>query len=83
MTTVLTARGQTSVPARLRRNARLSPGQCLHWQAVSETEFRVTVETPADAPGPLAVLGWARRGRSGPVRTSDDIMRELREGDAD
>ena len=79
--TVITARGQTSVPARFRRAANLRPGQKLRWEQVSDSEFRVAVETAADAPGPLRVLGWARRFQAGRLPRTDAVMRELREGD--
>jgi bifunctional DNA-binding transcriptional regulator/antitoxin component of YhaV-PrlF toxin-antitoxin module len=81
MITVLTARGQTSIPARCRRAARLQPGQRLRWEQVSATVFRVVVDSAAEAPGPLSVLGWARRFHAdAPLRT-DAVMRELRAGD--
>jgi bifunctional DNA-binding transcriptional regulator/antitoxin component of YhaV-PrlF toxin-antitoxin module len=83
MITTLTERGQTSVPARFRREANMTPGQKLRWERVSDTVFRVAVETAEDAPGPLAALGWARRFSTGPLPRSDDVIRELREGDAE
>ena len=82
-TTILTTRGQTSVPARLRRIANLKPGQKLRWEQVSKTEFRVTLPPDQDTPGPLAALGWARRFHSGEPRPTDETMRELREGESD
>jgi bifunctional DNA-binding transcriptional regulator/antitoxin component of YhaV-PrlF toxin-antitoxin module len=81
MTTTLTVRGQTSVPARFRRAAHLKPGQKLRWEQVSETVFRVAVETAADAPGPLGVLGWVRRFHTGTPPRTDEVMHELREGE--
>jgi bifunctional DNA-binding transcriptional regulator/antitoxin component of YhaV-PrlF toxin-antitoxin module len=81
MITVLTVRGQTSVPAKCRRAARLKPGQKLRWEQVSETVFRVVVDTAGDAPGPLSVLGWARRFHTDAPPRTDDVMRELRAGD--
>ena len=83
MTTVLTIRGQTSVPAKVRRTARLKPGQRLHWQQLSDGEFRVTVETDETAPGPLAVLGWARRFHAEKVPRTDEAMAELRAGETE
>jgi len=83
MITTLTARGQTSVPARCRREANLKPGQKLRWEQVSATVFRVAVETTDDAPGPLAALGWARRFHSTPPPRTDDVLCELRDGDAE
>ena len=81
MITVLTVRGQTSVPAKCRRAAHLKAGPKLRWEQVSETVFRVVVDTAADAPGPLSVLGWARRFYPGAPPRTDALMRELREGD--
>ena len=77
---VVTQRGQVSVPASLRRAMGLLPGQRLHWEQVSEREIRVSLpdEKP---PGPLAVLGYARRMRNTPPRPTADWMRELRDGE--
>lgn len=79
MSTLVTERGQTSVPAGLRRRSGLKSGKRLRWYAVSDKEFRVVVETPDLAPGPLAALGWAKRFHSGKMQGSDEAMRELRE----
>jgi bifunctional DNA-binding transcriptional regulator/antitoxin component of YhaV-PrlF toxin-antitoxin module len=81
MITVVTERGQTSIPAKLRRKAGLSRSKRLHWYAVSNREFRVVIETPDEAPGPLAALGWAVRFNRRGVPRSDDAMREIREGE--
>jgi bifunctional DNA-binding transcriptional regulator/antitoxin component of YhaV-PrlF toxin-antitoxin module len=81
MITVVTERGQTSVPSKLRRKAGLTRGRQLHWYAVSDHEFRVVVETAEEAPGPMAVLGWASRHNRHGVPRSDEAMREIREGD--
>ena len=83
MITTLTARGQTSVPARCRRGASLKPGQKLRWEQVSDTVFRVIVETDDNPPGPLAALGWARQFHAVPPARTDDVLRELRDGDAE
>ena len=81
MVTTVSKRGQTSVPSFLRRSAGLSSGKRLHWYPVSEREFRVVVESDDQAPGPLAALGWAVRGRHGASLRTDEVMRELREGE--
>jgi arylsulfatase A-like enzyme len=81
MTTTLTERGQTSVPAKLRKQAHLRGGRTLRWYAVSDREFRVVVETNENAPGPLAALGWALRHNPQGVPTSDEAIAELREGE--
>lgn len=76
----LTERGQVSVPASLRKAMKLRPGQRFRWERISDREFRVVVE--ADSPaGPLAVLGYAKKIRKGPLRRTSDWMRELREGE--
>lgn len=83
MITTVTVRGQTSVPARLRKRANLRSGRTLRWYAVSEREFRVVVETNESAPGPLAALGWALRHNPRGAPASDEAMLELREGEND
>lgn len=77
----LTERGQISVPAALRRKMRLEPGQRLRWEAISEREARVIVESTEPA-GPLAALGYARKNIGGrkPRRTAE-WMKELRAGE--
>ena len=81
MITTVTERGQTSVPSKLRRRAGLKTGKRLHWYPVSDSEFRVVVETTEESPGPLAALGWAVRFHRHGAPTSDEAMRELREGE--
>jgi AbrB family looped-hinge helix DNA binding protein len=76
----LTERGQVSVPASVRKALNLRPGQRLRWQRISDQEVRVSV-VPSSPPGPLAVLGYARKLRK-KARTTASWMRELRAGDA-
>lgn len=76
----LTERGQISVPAALRKAMNLVPGQRLKFALVSDHEFRVIAESTAP-PGPMAMLGYARKLRPGPTRRTSDWMRELREGE--
>jgi bifunctional DNA-binding transcriptional regulator/antitoxin component of YhaV-PrlF toxin-antitoxin module len=81
LVTMITKRGQTSVPSRLRRKAGLAEGKRLRWYAVSDSEFRVVVEPEGVAPGPLAALGFALRFQNGRAIRSDAAMKELREGE--
>lgn len=81
MVTMITKRGQTSVPSRLRRKAGLTEGKRLRWYAVSDSEFRVVVEVESAAPGPLAALGFALRFQNGRAIRSDAALKELREGE--
>ena len=76
----LTERGQVSVPASVRKAMKLQPGQRLRWQRISDREVRISV-APSSPPGPLAVLGYARKLRKS-ARTTASWMRELREGEA-
>lgn len=76
----LTERGQISVPAALRKAMKLRPGQRLKFAPVSDHEFRVFTANE-DPPGPRAVLGYARKLRPGPARTTREWMRELRAGE--
>lgn len=81
--TTLTERGQTSVPASLRKAAKLKSGQKLLWEQISDTEFRVRIAAGEDAPGPLAMLGYAKKFRPADKRSTNEIMASLREGDQD
>jgi len=76
----LTERGQISVPAALRKAMNLLPGQRLKFARVSDHEFRVIAES-ATPPGPMAMLGYARKLRAGPARRTGDWINELREGE--
>ncbi len=76
----LTERGQVSVPAELRKTMRLHTGQRLSWQRISDREMRVVIEEEKPM-GPLSVLGYARKLHPATARTTDQWMRELREGE--
>jgi AbrB family looped-hinge helix DNA binding protein len=77
--TVVTERGQVSIPAELRRALDLAPGRRLRWERVTPQELRVVVLPEGTPVGARAMLGFARRFRE-PRRTSE-WMRELREGE--
>ena len=77
--TVITKRGQVSVPATVRHTMRLRPGQRVVWQTVSEHECRMLVAEATAPAGPLAMLGYARTFRE--TRRTADWMRELRQGE--
>ena len=77
---LITERGQVSVPARLRKAMGLQPGQRLHWEQISDREIRVSLREEKPK-GPLSVLGYGRRLRGGPARRTSEWMTELREGE--
>jgi AbrB family looped-hinge helix DNA binding protein len=79
--TVLTERGQTSIPAELRQDLDLKPGQRLLWEKVDDHALRVVVLEETKPAGAMAMLGFARTFRSD-LRTTADWMRELREGES-
>jgi bifunctional DNA-binding transcriptional regulator/antitoxin component of YhaV-PrlF toxin-antitoxin module len=74
---VLSQRGQISIPASLRKAMKLYPGQRMEFPPISNREFRVVVKRSVPA-GPLAMLGHARKLRPSPARRTSDWMRELR-----
>ena len=83
MKTTLTERGQVSIPAELRRDMHLIPGQTLIWQKISPTECRVIVPPKAKVkPDPVAALGFAKEHGLETMPT-DDWMKMLREGEED
>ena len=83
MKTTITERGQVSIPAELRREMHLTPGQTLIWQKVSPTECRVIVPPKTKVKAdPVAALGFAKEHGLETTR-SDDWMKMLREGEDD
>jgi len=81
-TTVVTERGQVSVPAALRKSMNLHRGKKLRWEQVSERECRVFVEAET-SPSPLAALGMGPRLRGDSMaRPTAEWMREIRDGEA-
>ncbi len=76
---VITERGQVSIPAQLRKELALAKGQRLLWEKTGEHEIKVTVLPEPERRGAMAMLGFARRFR--PTRLTEDWMAELREGE--
>ena len=79
LVTTLTERGQASLPASLRMEMGLKPGNRLRWQKVSSCEVRLLVEPGHKVAGPKAMLGYAKTFRA-PRRTAD-WMNDLRAGE--
>jgi bifunctional DNA-binding transcriptional regulator/antitoxin component of YhaV-PrlF toxin-antitoxin module len=79
--TIVTERGQVSIPAHLRKELALTKGRKLVWEKVGENELRVLVLEETARQGAQAMRGFARRFRA--PRKTADWMRELREGDDD
>lgn len=80
--TKVSERGQTAIPARLRREHGVEPGTELVWEAVGPDEWRVHItRAPLQKPDPVRVRGFARRFRA--VKPTSEWLRELREGESD
>jgi AbrB family looped-hinge helix DNA binding protein len=79
--TTITERGQVSIPAELRRDMHLTPGQTILWEKVSATECRLVIEPRAVIkPDPIGALNFAKE-HGLPERRSDEALAELREGE--
>jgi AbrB family looped-hinge helix DNA binding protein len=76
---VVTERGQVSIPSQLRREFGLEKGRKLLWEKLGEHEIRVVILPEVEPRGARAMLGFARRFR--PTRSTGDWMKELRDGE--
>jgi len=83
VSTVLTDRGQVSVPASIRKKAALQAGQRLLWRQTAPGCFSVTVERePSKKSRAVDVIGYAARFfPDGLPGRTDDVMRALRQGE--
>lgn len=81
LTTVVTERGQVSIPARIRKELGLRTGQPLVWEKISDRECLVKVPQKKKPLGATAMLGFAARFRGEKGRRTTTVMAELREGE--
>lgn len=77
---VVTDRGQVSIPAHLRQELGIEKGQRLLWEKSGEHEIRILVLQEPAPRGAKAMLGFARRFRT--TRKTQEWMDELREGES-
>ena len=77
--TVVSDRGQTSIPSHIRRTLNLYRGQRLLWRRLSDTEIRIELLEDHDVADPTAMLGFAKKFRK--VRKTAAWLKELREGE--
>ena len=80
-TTVVTERGQISIPARIRKELRLKPGQQLVWEKISDRECLVKVPHRRQPLGARAMIGFAARFRGEKGRKTAEVLGELRAGE--
>jgi AbrB family looped-hinge helix DNA binding protein len=79
--TTITERGQVSIPAELRRDMNLKPGQTIVWEKVSAKECRFIIEPRTTIkPDPVRALSFAME-HGLPQRRTDNVLAELREGE--
>jgi AbrB family looped-hinge helix DNA binding protein len=79
----ITERGQISIPAQIRREMHLEPGQVVVFERISATECRFIIEPrPVLKPDPLAAIGFAQR-HGLPVMSTKKWMSLLRAGEED
>ena len=83
MKATITERGQVSIPAQLRREMHLEPGQTVLWERISATECRlVALPLNTTTPDPLAALSFAHQ-HGLEEGSADAYLRELRAGEND
>lgn len=80
LATMVTERGQVSIPTQVRQQLHLTSGQRVTWEILSEHECKMVVVTESHVPGAKAMLGYASKFRK--PRTTRDWMTKLREGEA-
>ena len=81
LTTVVTERGQVSIPAAIRKELGLKTGQPLVWEKISDRECLVKVPRRKKPVGAIAMLGFAARLRGEKGRRTARVMAELRQGE--
>ncbi len=79
LATVITERGQVSIPADVRKKLNLSSGHRVRWEVLSDHECKLVVVAEPPVAGAEAMLGYASRFRK--PRATRDWMAELREGE--
>ncbi len=79
MATVVTERGQVSIPSQVRQQLHLASGQRVRWEVLSGHECKLVVVTESHVAGAEAMLGYASQFRK--PRSTRDWMAELREGE--
>jgi len=75
---VVTAKGQVTIPAELRQELALWKGRRLLWEKAGNSELRVVILPEHEPQGALGMLGFARRFRA--TRSTADWLGELRGG---
>jgi AbrB family looped-hinge helix DNA binding protein len=79
--TTLTERGRVSIPASLRKQLHLKPGQPLMWKKVSDDECRLCIVRQHKGRGVASMRGFMKRFQkdSALPQTTANWMKLLRE----
>jgi|LFRM01.2.fsa_nt_gb AbrB family looped-hinge helix DNA binding protein len=80
MTTLVTERGQVSIPAEIRRRMKIEAGMRLVWKVGESGDCTVSAAKPLTPRGARAMLGYAATFRT--PRPTREWMKELREGES-
>lgn len=80
LATMVTDRGQVSIPAAIRKRMNLISGQRVTWDPISDHECRMVVVTDARVSGAMAMLGYAAKFRR--TRRTSEWMADIRKGEA-
>ena len=81
-TTVVTERGQVSIPASIRKELGLKTGQPLVWEKISDRECLVRIPRKKTKRSDIkAMIGFAARFRGEKGRPTAEWMAELRKGE--
>lgn len=79
LATVVTERGQVSIPSQVRRQLHLRSGQRVMWEVLSDDTCKMVVVTEPHISGAEAMLGYAAKFRE--AKTTGEWMKELRQGE--
>lgn len=80
LSTVITERGQVSIPAAIRKRLNLTPGMRITWSLNSENQCVIKPVISARVVGAKAMLGFASTFNDN-SKSSDEWLSELREGE--
>jgi len=79
LATLVTERGQVSIPAEISKKMKLQAGQRILWELASSGECRITPAPTRQPQGARAMLGYASTFRR--ARRTREWMAELRGGE--
>ncbi len=79
LATVVTERGQVSIPAEIRKKMNLTSGRRILWEMDSPAECRIRLLPERTPVGAKAMLGFATSFRA--TKRTDEWMSELRQGE--